>query len=84
MAHVELTPDSVKQLAPLPKVIKKRLRKILKRLEDWPTISGAKPLTGNMAGWFRVRTGDYRLRFRVQEDTLIVDKVGHRSKFYED
>jgi hypothetical protein len=31
-----------------------------------------------------MRTGDYRLRFRVQGETIIVDKSGHRSEFYED
>jgi mRNA interferase RelE/StbE len=44
---------------------------------------GAKPLSGNLAGWYRMRTGDYRVRFRVQGETVVVDKIGHRSEFYE-
>ena len=47
-------------------------------------MSGARALSGKLAGWYRVRTGDYRLRFRVRGDTIIVDKIGHRSEFYED
>ena len=27
--------------------------------------SGVKALSGELAGWFRLRTGDYRLQFRV-------------------
>jgi mRNA-degrading endonuclease RelE of RelBE toxin-antitoxin system len=39
---------------------------------------------GNLAGWYRVRTGDYRVRFRVKGESILVDKIGHRSEFYED
>ena len=76
-------PEAREQLDQLPKTIIFRVQRLLERLEHWPTVSGAKALRGNLAGKFRLRTGDYRLRFRVQEDRVIVDKIGHRSKFYE-
>jgi len=84
MAQVELTPDAVEQADALPKPIKKRLRNVLKRLANWPAVSGAKPLRGRLAGWFRLRSGDYRIRFRVEGDTVIVDKIGHRKDVYEE
>ncbi len=83
MATVVLTPEAEKQAERLPEAILERLRKILRRLKDWPAVSGAKPLSGELAGWFRLRTGAYRVRFRVRGETVIVDKIGHRSKFYE-
>jgi mRNA-degrading endonuclease RelE of RelBE toxin-antitoxin system len=46
--------------------------------------SGVKALSGNLAGGYRLRTGDYRERFRVEGETIIVDKIGHRREFYED
>lgn len=78
-----MTPDALKQLAELPRVIRERIGKLFQRLEEWPAVSGAKPLSGNLAGWYRLRTGDYRLRFRVKGKTVLVDKIGHRSEFYE-
>lgn len=45
-------------------------------------MSGAKPLHGVRTGWYRVRTGDYRVLFRVAGDT-VVEKIGHRDDFYE-
>ena len=84
MPAVIMTPEAFAQFDALPTTIKERIRKITKRLEAWPAVSGAKPLSGNLAGWYRMRSGDYRLRFRVQGDTIIVDKIGHRSEFYED
>ena len=84
MATVQLTPEAAAQARRLPKVIRNCILKLVKRLKDWPAISGVKRLTGNLAGWYRLRTGDYRLRFRVEEDTVIVDKIGHRKDVYED
>jgi mRNA-degrading endonuclease RelE of RelBE toxin-antitoxin system len=31
-----------------------------------------------------MRTGDYRLQFRVAKDEIVIEKVGHRDRFYED
>ena len=84
MASVKVTPESLEQLANLPRVARQRIGKLFQRLEAWPAVSGAKPLSGNLAGWYRLRTGDYRVRFRVEEQTVIVDKIGHRKEFYED
>lgn len=81
---MDVTPDAVQQADRLPKVVLKRIRNILKRLKDWPAVSGAKPLSGGLAGWYRIRTGDYRIRFRVEGETVTVDKIGHRRDFYED
>jgi addiction module RelE/StbE family toxin len=54
---------------------------------DWPigrTCFGAKPLSGNLAGHYRIRTGDYRLVFRLEGQTIVVVKIGHRSRLYGD
>jgi mRNA interferase RelE/StbE len=83
MATVALTPEAARQFDRLPRPIKARVARLRERLEHWPAVSGAKPLTGNLAGWYRLRTGDYRVRFRVAGERVIVDKIGHRSEFYE-
>jgi len=81
---VTLTGEAARQLQRLPKKIKLRVIRLLTRLENWPLVSGAKALRGQLAGHFRVRTGDYRLRFRVEGEKVLVEKIGHRSAFYED
>ncbi len=58
--------------------------KLLVRLEQRPAASGAKPLTGALAGRFRPRTGDYRVQCFVARDVVTVEKIGHRDGFYED
>ena len=83
MATVCLTPDALEQFARLPRVMRERVRKLTIRLIDWPEVSGAKPLSGALAGWYRLRTGDYRVRFQVVGDEVVIDKIGHRSEFYD-
>jgi mRNA-degrading endonuclease RelE of RelBE toxin-antitoxin system len=82
MATVLVTPVAQKQFDGLPFVIQTRVEKVYQRLERWPQVSGAKPLTGDLAGHYRVRTGDYRVQFSVSGDVVTVEKVGHRDGFY--
>ncbi len=83
MTAVVTTPEALEELDRLPSEIVARVAKLLERLERWPHTSGAKPLSGRLAGRWRLRTGDYRLQFRVEQETVIVEKIGHRDKFYE-
>ncbi len=82
MAVVTFESDAAKQFGTMPERIKSRMVKIVARLEKWPEVSGAKPLRGNLAGRYRIRTGDYRIQFRVEGDEVIVEQVGHRDRFY--
>lgn len=84
MTPVILTAAALAQIRQLPAAILPRIDKLLERLEHWPVVSGVKPLRGKLAGHFRMRTGDYRLQFRVEGTTVIVEKIGHRRTFYED
>jgi mRNA-degrading endonuclease RelE of RelBE toxin-antitoxin system len=83
MAKVTLTYEAAQGLDDLPFVIHSRMLSLLERLAQWPAVSGAKPLTGPLAGRYRLRTGDYRIQFRVQRQVIIVEKIGHRDRFYE-
>jgi mRNA-degrading endonuclease RelE of RelBE toxin-antitoxin system len=81
--EVVITPQAAEQIDRLPKVIRARMYALVRRLRAWPNVSGVKALTGNLAGRYRARTGDYRLQFYVARDRLIVERVGHRDGFYE-
>ncbi|MEX2317976.1 MAG: hypothetical protein WD669_12535 [Pirellulales bacterium] len=93
MAMVVITVDAQQQFAELPRSVQTRVEKLFVRLRSWPDVSGAKPLSGNLAGHFRLRTGDYRVQFRViaagpitkssASVRVIVEKIGRRDRFYE-
>jgi len=84
MANVTVTPEALEQLTRLPRVIRERIGKLFQRLEAWPAVSGAK--SASPATWpAGVACSPLnRVRFRVQGETVVVDKIGHRSEFYED
>lgn len=94
MAEVRISPEVQAQIDDLPKRIRLRMERVVVRLADWPRVSGAKPLRGDLAGHYRVRTGDYRLQFHVRlgdktqqppiPDVVLIEKVGHRDGFYEE
>ncbi len=84
MAQVTMTPVADKQFNRLPRTIMERVRKLTVRLQNWPDVSGAKALSGHLAGYYRMRTGDYRLRFKVEGENIVIDKIGHRKDFYEE
>ena len=83
-ARVEITPEALKEAQQLNEPIYSRVTGIIERLIDWPAVSGAKPLRKSLAGHFRIRTGDYRVQFRVERDVVIVERIGHRDGFYGD
>ncbi|MDX2229831.1 MAG: type II toxin-antitoxin system RelE/ParE family toxin [Leptolyngbyaceae cyanobacterium bins.349] len=43
------------------------------------------PLSNNLSGFFKLRVGDYRVvyEFSRPEQTITVDRVGHRSNIYD-
>lgn len=83
MIRVAWEPQAAEQFERLPERIKSRVIGIIERLGHWPDVSEAKPLRGGLAGHYRIRTGDYRLQFRVSGSGVIIERVGHRDRFYE-
>jgi mRNA-degrading endonuclease RelE of RelBE toxin-antitoxin system len=82
--QVGLTAEALKQYGRLPRGIQPRVDHVVRRLSNWPDVSGVKPLVGGLAGNFRIRTGDYRIVFRVSGDKVIVWKIGDRKDVYFD
>ena len=80
---VLLSREAQREVAELPIVIRARLDGVFQRLERWPEVSGAKPMRGELAGHYRLRTGDYRILFRVDGDRVLVERIGHRDRFYD-
>ena len=83
-ARVQITSEAYAQAQSLREPIYSRVMAVVARLEDWPAVSGAKPLRHGLSGHYRIRTGDYRVQFRVEGHTVIVERIGHRDGFYGD
>ena len=80
---VEVAPAAVRQLRKLPPEARRRIQAAVELLAETPRPPGAKKLSGSSGDW-RVRTGDYRIIYEIQDDRLIVlvVAVGHRREIY--
>ena len=77
--------EAEKQFWALPVPIRNRVVKIIERLNRWPQVSGAKPLRNELAGKFRIRTGDYRVQFHIDANgNPVIEKIGKRDRFYDE
>ena len=73
-----------KALKELSKISKPQARKILDAIENlskYPDIQNIKKLK-NHTPTHRLRVGDYRVLFDIEEDKIIVGRVRHRKKAY--
>lgn len=71
-------------IARLDKRVKGRLsRALAQRLETQPESFG-RPLRGSLAGYWKLRVGDYRVVFRVVRSEVWVYAIIHRKDVYED
>jgi mRNA-degrading endonuclease RelE of RelBE toxin-antitoxin system len=84
MAQVTIMPAAAAEFETLPRSIQTRIVHLFARLQQWPDVSGAKPLRGSLAGRYRLRTGDYRVQFRIVGEEVRIEKIGHRDRFYEE
>jgi mRNA-degrading endonuclease RelE of RelBE toxin-antitoxin system len=80
---VRITPEAEAEFGLLPVVIRIRVESIFGRLGRWPNVSGVKAFAGEWAGYFRIRTGDWRILFRPAGADVVVVRILHRSVVYE-
>lgn len=81
--QIRFEPYARKQLGAIDKPQRRRILIKLESLMDNPHPPGALMLTGRH-GDYRIRVGDYRIVYTVQDDELIVlvIEVGHRREIY--
>ena len=82
--RVEVAPAALRQLRKLDRTAQRRVQAAIELLATEPRPSGAKKLVGGNGEW-RVRTGDYRIVYEIQDNVLLilVAAVGHRRDIYD-
>ena len=83
--RIEFLRTALKQLAKLPVEIQQRIAARIEQLKTNPYPPDVKALK-NGEGRLRLRVGDYRVIYRVENDILeiLIIKVGHRKNIYKD
>ena len=79
---VRIKDSAAKELARLPTDVRERLISAIDSLAETPLAGSA--LKGGLLGLRRLRVGNYRIVYEVQEDDLVVlvVRVAHRRESY--
>ncbi|MCL6436436.1 MAG: type II toxin-antitoxin system RelE/ParE family toxin [Leptolyngbyaceae cyanobacterium HOT.MB2.61] len=82
--RIEFLKTAQKELLKLPKEIQQRIAAQLDALLIDPYPPDTKKLK-NGNGRFRIRVGDYRIIYRIEEEALVIliIKIGHRRNIYD-
>ena len=81
--RVTLAPAAARQLRKLDPPARRHIQATLELLADNPRPPAATQLVGGSGEW-RVRTGNYRVAYEIEDDVLLVLvlAVGHRRDVY--
>jgi mRNA interferase RelE/StbE len=82
--RVTLSPMAARQLRKLDAGVRRRIQAALELLAEQPRPPSATRLVGGAGEW-RVRTGDYRIVYEIEDERLLilVLRLGHRREVYE-
>jgi mRNA interferase RelE/StbE len=81
--QIEFSRQADRQFRNLPSQIQQRLKSRIDSLAAMPRPHGSEKLSG-ADQLYRIRVGDYRIVYAVEDDRLLVlvVKVGHRREVY--
>jgi mRNA interferase RelE/StbE len=85
MYQINITKHALKEIIGLPAKISKQVSLTIDELAVNPRPVGCKKLKGEKEYLWRVRVGDYRIIYKIEDVVKVIEirKVGHRKKVYE-
>ncbi|WP_017717897.1 type II toxin-antitoxin system RelE family toxin [Kamptonema formosum] len=83
--QIFFSPQARRALNALPQNQRSRINAKIQALAENPRPPGVKALQG-YPGLLRIRAGEYRVIYRIEDDRLLVAvvRVGHRREIYRD
>lgn len=85
MYKIKIKRSAERDLKRFPNALFLRINQHILALRDNPRLPGVRKLQGDLEGW-RVRVGDYRIVYQVDDDakTVTIVRVRHRRDVYGD
>ena len=82
--QVALAPAAARQLRKFDPQVRRRVQAAIELLATEPRPPAATQLVGGAGEW-RVRTGDYRIVYEIEDERLLVLvlSAGHRREIYQ-
>jgi mRNA interferase RelE/StbE len=83
--EIQFTPAARRIIKKFDRPIQERLLQRIETLAETPRPRGAEKLKGKKRGYYRVRDGDYRIIYTIDDSKLVVLIVtlGNRKEVYD-
>ena len=66
----------------IPKNVKERIKRAIEQRLLSETIKYGFPLRKGLQGYRKLRVGDYRVIYKIEDKNIIILKIGHRKEIY--
>lgn len=79
---IQYDPKSVKQLKKLDKQVAIKILDSIEEYAKYPKAKKTIKLKTPFDGAYRLRSGNYRVIFYVEDDLMLISKIAHRKEVY--
>jgi mRNA interferase RelE/StbE len=83
LLKVEWTKDALDDLQKIDKPIVKRILNKISWLSQHFNNITPEPLSADLAGTFKLRIGDWRVIYTIEDTVIVIQAVGHRKDVYK-
>lgn len=83
--RIQIRKQALKEMEALPVSANKKIVAAIENLSENPRPAGCKKLKGERESLWRIRIGDYRVIYSIEDVVRIVEirKIGHRKEIYD-
>ena len=84
MYRIRILETATRELAQLDNSVGRRIVRRIRWLAANLAVIKPEPLTGDLAGLYKLRVGDYRVAYEIirDEETMVIHLIGHRREIY--
>jgi mRNA interferase RelE/StbE len=83
LLKVEWTKDALDDLQKIDKSIVKRILNKISWLSQHFNNIIPEPLSADLAGTFKLRIGDWRVIYTIEDTVIVIQALGHRKDVYK-
>ncbi|MFP4642348.1 MAG: type II toxin-antitoxin system RelE family toxin [Chloroflexota bacterium] len=83
MVEIEWTGRAINDLEKLDKPVARRVVRKLDWFSNNFERTVPEPLGGQLKGAFKLRVGDWRVIYTVEDNVIVVQFIGHRREIYK-
>jgi mRNA interferase RelE/StbE len=82
LPKIEWAKDALDDLQKIDKPIVKRILKKISWFSQHFDDITPEPLSGELVGTFKLRIGDWRVIYTIENEVITIQAVGHRKEIY--